>query len=248
MIHNYQTLCTIVYDLSKPEPPAAAYAFYQTYAQRAAGLILEPMCGTGRFLIPMLEDGFKVQGFDASASMLMALRTKLLAKGHTTDAIWQALTTQLERAERYALMFIPSGSFGLIINNEDAQETLCRLARHLHDDGILLLEIETVHALPNLNVWRQSTWKQENNDTITLQQYASLEGDICRSLCRYVLFQKGTATKTEVETMKVKIYSDDLLVEMLYRAGFENVRRMKAYDITLQPDANDPAIIYECKK
>ena len=65
MVENtYSMLCTQVYELSKPIPPKDAYAFYRNYAQVANGLILEPMCGTGRFLLPLLEDGFDVHGAD----------------------------------------------------------------------------------------------------------------------------------------------------------------------------------------
>ena len=47
---TYLNLCTQVYDLSKPQPPQDEYEFYRSYATAANGLILEPMCGTGRFL------------------------------------------------------------------------------------------------------------------------------------------------------------------------------------------------------
>lgn len=40
--------------------------FYLEYAQTITTPILEPMCGSGRFLIPMLEQGFNIEGFDAS--------------------------------------------------------------------------------------------------------------------------------------------------------------------------------------
>lgn len=69
-LDTYISLCTEVYDLSKPKPPEDAYAFYRSYVKEAKGLVLESMCGTGRFLIPLLEEGFDVQGFDASNHML----------------------------------------------------------------------------------------------------------------------------------------------------------------------------------
>jgi 2-polyprenyl-3-methyl-5-hydroxy-6-metoxy-1,4-benzoquinol methylase len=71
-LDTYLNLCTQVYDLSKPTPPKDAYEFYYSYAAQAKGPILEPMCGTGRFLIPLLEEGFDIYGFDASEHMLKA--------------------------------------------------------------------------------------------------------------------------------------------------------------------------------
>lgn len=43
------------YDLEHPVTPQDALDFYFQYAKKANGPILEPMCGTGRFLIPMME-------------------------------------------------------------------------------------------------------------------------------------------------------------------------------------------------
>ncbi|CZL29099.1 putative acetyltransferase YhhY [Legionella pneumophila] len=75
-LDTYQSLCTEVYDLSKPNAPHDAYPFYRSYAVEAKGPILEPMCGTGRFLLPLAEEGFDVHGFDASQPMLERLHAK----------------------------------------------------------------------------------------------------------------------------------------------------------------------------
>jgi len=94
-LDTYLSLCTEVYDLSKPAAPENAYAFYRDYAMNANGLILEPMCGTGRFLLPLLEEGFDVQGFDASEHMLQALHTKASAK-KLTPTVWQGFVEDLK--------------------------------------------------------------------------------------------------------------------------------------------------------
>lgn len=58
----YRGLCTEFYELDKPNAPEDALQCYLYYAEEAQGKILEPMCGTGRFLIPLLERGLKVVG------------------------------------------------------------------------------------------------------------------------------------------------------------------------------------------
>jgi hypothetical protein len=85
-------LCTEVCDLSKPNLPEDAYAFYD-YALQAKGLILKPMCGTGRFLLPLLEEGFDVYGFDASDHMLASLHAKAKVK---TPTVWKGFVEDLE--------------------------------------------------------------------------------------------------------------------------------------------------------
>lgn len=73
---TYMDLCTQVYELSHPLPPDDAYAFYREYVKAAKEPVLEPMCGTGRFLLPLLTEGFDVRGFDASKNMLAVLHAK----------------------------------------------------------------------------------------------------------------------------------------------------------------------------
>ena len=57
LINNYKKLCSEYYDLDKPSAPTEALEYYHKEALRANGPVLEPMCGTGRFLIPLLERG-----------------------------------------------------------------------------------------------------------------------------------------------------------------------------------------------
>jgi SAM-dependent methyltransferase len=150
-LNTYLSLCTEVYDLSKPNPPEDAYAFYRDYAMKASGSILEPMCGTGRFLLPLLEEGFNVHGFDASDHMLEALHTKAKVK-NLEATVWKGFVEDLKRPEKYNLIFIPSGSFCLIIDPASVISSLKTLYHHLRDDGILLFEGETLKAVPTLDV------------------------------------------------------------------------------------------------
>lgn len=80
-LDNYLSLCTEVYELSKPNLPEDAYAFYRDYAIKANAPILQPMCGYRPFfLLTLIEEGFNVHGFDASKHMLKVLYAKAKAK------------------------------------------------------------------------------------------------------------------------------------------------------------------------
>lgn len=46
--------------------------FYLSYAEKGKK-ILEPLCGSGRFLIPFMERGFHICGMDLSGEMLEKL-------------------------------------------------------------------------------------------------------------------------------------------------------------------------------
>ncbi len=245
-LETYLSLCTEVYDLSKPNPPEDAYAFYRDYVMRATGPILEPMCGTGRFLLPLLEEGFNVHGFDASDHMLQSLHAKSKAK-NLEPTVWKGFVEDLKRPEKYNLIFIPSGSFCLIIDPAAVKSALKTLYHHLSDDGVLLFEGETLKAVPPLDVWRGSVWHKPDGQMIMLSQLATMEGNVCNSIGKYELIHNNSIIHTEIEELKVRIYDQHELTEILKSCGFK-VRAIKAFDGSATPDENDESVVYECRK
>lgn len=245
-LDTYLGLCAQVYDLSKPNPPEDAYAFYRDYVMRATGSILEPMSGTGRFLLPLLEEGFNVHGFDASEHMLNALNAKAKAKNLETT-IWKGFVEDLKRPEQYNLIFIPSGSFGLIIDPDAVKTALKIFHDHLTNDGILLFEGDTLKAVPELNVWRGSAWHKPDGQMIMLSQLATMENNVCNSIGKYELVHNNSIIHTEIEELKVRIYEPYELTELLKNCGFK-VRTIKAFAAEAAPDENDESIVYECRK
>ncbi len=245
-LDTYLGLCTEVYDLSKPNPPEDAYAFYRDYVMRANGSILEPMCGTGRFLLPLLEEGFNVHGFDASKHMLNALSAKAKAK-NLEATIWKGFVEDLKRPEQYNLIFIPSGSFGLIIDPGAVKAALKVFYDHLANDGILLFEGDTHKAVPALNVWRGSAWHKPDGQMIMLSQLATMKGNVCNSIGKYELVNNNSVIHTEIEELKVRIYDPQELIKLLKNCGFK-VRAIKTFDSSAAPDENDEAVVYECRK
>ncbi len=246
-LETYLSLCTEVYELSKPNPPEDAYAFYRDYAMKANGPILEPMCGTGRFLLPLIEDGFDVHGFDASDHMLGVLHAKAETK-NLKPTVWKGFVEDLKRPEKYNLIFIPSGSFCLITDLEQVEQSLKVIYDHLNDGGIFLFEAETLNAVPQVGIWRGSVWPKPNGQKIILSGLATMQDDICTSLCKYELLEAGNIIHTEIEELRVKIYEQDQLMEMLKAAGFKHIRTLKAFDQYSGPAKQDESIVYECRK
>jgi SAM-dependent methyltransferase len=246
-LETYFGLCTEVYELSKPNAPSDAYAFYREYARAASGPILEPMCGTGRFLLPLLEEGFNVHGFDASSSMLAKLYEKAKTKKLEPN-VWHGFAEDLNRPEKYKLIFIPSGSFCLMIDLEEVKTALKKFYDHLNNGGIFLFEAETLAAVPQLGSWRGSVWPKSNDQIIILSHLATMKDNICTSVCKYELGKENHVINTEIEELKVRIYEQDQLVAMLKAAGFQSIRILKAFNVTAQPDTQDESVLYECRK
>lgn len=75
-----------------------------------------------------------------------------------------------------------------------------------------------------------------------------MQDDICTSLCKYELMEAGNIIYTEIEELKVKIYQQDRLLEMLKSVGFKHIRTLKAFDQSSAPTEQDESIVYECRK
>jgi hypothetical protein len=151
---------------------------------------------------------------------------------------------------RYGLIFIPSGSFGLITDLNAAKAALKNLYDHLSDDGILVFEAETIHAASkHIGIWRGSAWPREDGQII-LANFLDLPfaDIICSTICKYELISENHVSTTEFETLKIRLYGPKDLIAMLHSVGFKNVRMIKAFDESAIPDELDEVIVYECKK
>lgn len=248
-LDSYLSLCTQFYDLIRPQPPEDAYAFYRTYVLNAGGVVLEPMCGSGRFLLPLLQENFEVIGFDASEHMLSALHAKAKFQ-HLKPEVWQGFVENLNSIQRYNLIFIPSGSFGHIINFDSVKKSLQIFYDHLNKDGILLFEANTSRIIPNpLGVWRGSVCHKPDGNLILVNRLTTYEDSVCYSIDRYELIDRGQIVQTEVEVFNVRLYDDPLvLTDMLKDVGFREIKMIKAFDRAISPDEGDSSIVYECRK
>ena len=84
--------------------------------------------------------------------MLDVLKSKAEQMSLKVD-IWESVASEIPDNKIYSLIFIPSGSFGLITDADEISKTLKSFYNHLDDGGVLVFEVETKHAVPELGVW-----------------------------------------------------------------------------------------------
>ena len=134
----YGSLCTEMYEILHKDAPQDELSFYLSYAEKEMK-ILEPLCGSGRFLVPFLERGFDICGMDLSAEML----TKLKEKAPTAKVI-QADILKYDSGEKFDYIFICSGSVSLFTNMKMCKEILQKMKCLLKKDGKFVFAVETV--------------------------------------------------------------------------------------------------------
>lgn len=238
-----------MYDLDKPVVPKDALFFYMDYAKKSAGPVLEPMCGTGRFLLPLAESGIAIDGFDNSAYMLDTCKRKCEAK-QLKPNLWIENIEDFDAGRQYALIIIPAGSFGLIITDDAVTKSLNRLKAHLLPGGTLVMEIETPSSKPENSIeWVETKrGKRPNGDTLVENVKTSYDSDnkLSHYHLKYNLVVGGEIVETECMDFVTRLYYREEFIETLNDIGFKKVRSFKAYDHTA-PGKDNSVIVFECQ-
>jgi len=248
-MNGYRKLCTEFYDIDKPAAPQDALDFYACYAAESPGPILEPMCGTGRFLVPLLERGFEVDGMDASPQMLAACREKCAARGLKSTLREQWLH-QLEMPRQYGLVFIASGSFSLVSNLDHVRHALRRVHDHMLSGAKFVFEIIQRRSNESSSWPWGGRWIQRPDGARIilswLGRYDAAE-HLQHDIHRYELVKDGQLLATEIEAPELRHYDLTEIRQLLETGGFVQIRALKTY-LQRPPDDSDDEIVIECTR
>ena len=224
---SYGPLCTLFYDADKPAAPDAEIAWYARHLPKDAGPLLELMCGSGRLLVPLAVDGYKLHGVDTSAAMLASCEARLAAHDIVAPLFRQDLT-QLNVPFRYSAAFVAAGSFQLITEAGAPLLALQRVRAHLIDPGLLLMDLfvpsESAQRLgaPLVEV---RTVKLGDGTQIALRSESTVWADarLSRTEYRYAHRRGAKLIAEEHETLSLTWYSPDDITALLADAGFHDV-------------------------
>ncbi|HVY30858.1 MAG TPA: class I SAM-dependent methyltransferase [Polyangiaceae bacterium] len=245
-MNQYGSLASEFYDLDKPEAPPDALDFYLAFAREAAGPIHEPMCGNGRFLLPMLAEGLDASGSDASPPMLAACRKRAAQLGLAAQLSEQRLETlRCERAP--ALIIVPSGSFGLLLDDALVARALARVHEQLAPGGSLLVEVERLLPQPPelSGTWGGRWVERPDGAKLIISWLSQYSGaaNITSSVHRYELVKDGALVASEYDDFKVRSYASAEFRSLLETAGFARIRELKPYEFVAADDG-DEAIVF----
>jgi SAM-dependent methyltransferase len=107
---------------------------------------LDVGCGTGRVLIPLLQEGFDVDGVDISPDMLAYCREHAEREGVTPKLYAQPMH-ELDLPRTYRTIY-SCGSVGIGGSRQQDRQTLARIRDHLEPGGCLIFDHEMPYADP----------------------------------------------------------------------------------------------------
>lgn len=239
----YGSLCTQMYELLHPTANTYELEFYLSYAVNRKK-ILEPMCGSGRFMLPFIEKGYDISGFDLSKEMI----DELLKKVSTAQAV-AADMNSFTSSSKYDYIFIASSSFSLFTSDSQITEALKKISQLLSSDGIFVFGVESIHTdVETIENYRERCREktEEGYDLVLkIKQHLDYETSVLHMPNLYELYDAQQLLQTENMDFRIRLYEDNELDKYLIENGFEILEKYNTYNKTI--DTSSDLILYTCK-
>ena len=245
-VNRFGALCAEVYDIDKPYFFLPDTRFHLEWLAAVEGPILEPACGTGRTLVPLLDAGHDMTGFDASPEMLARCRSKCAERGHSPDLSQQRFE-DFRYAEPFAAILVPVGTFTLIDDFAVAMSVLRRFREHLKPGGRLVLDMQSLGFLANAADDRRS-WTAENGDLLTIHgQRVGVDwlNQRVEGRSRYERWRDNVLVETHMEPMVQRHWGLEEMRLALGVGGFEVIGVIGDYDRGRPPRGSDRTLTFE---
>jgi SAM-dependent methyltransferase len=245
---TYGTLCTEVYNITKPiggDYPDISY--YIKHLSKIGGKILEVMVGTGRLLIPLLEAGLQVEGVDVSPDMLVSCRSHCAARG-LSPVLYQTAVEDLDLPSKYNAIVVSFGSFMLLEKRSAAIAALQAFARHLEPQGRIFIDLELpVEDFKTENIIKQSLPIECADGSIILMQTSckiSFLSQLNLTLIRYEKWKEGKLIATEVQRLPLHWFGRDEFILCLEQNGYKDITLCANYIDDLQPSSHTDTMCF----
>ncbi len=244
MINYYGSLCTVMYELLHPHAPEDELQFYLQYAKKEMK-ILEPLCGSGRFLVPFLERGFNITGFDMSEEML-----KELYKKAPKAKVFESSIEKFSPKEKYDYIFITSGSFSLFLDEDSAFNVLVKIKGSLAPKGKFVFAAETTaNIIPDREEYLENCHvkTKEGYDIIfKSKSFYDKHKKILSTPSLYELYDGDKLLGKEEMDFRIKLYDSGELEELILKAGFKGSHVFSDFNRRKSIDKNTETFLYEC--
>ena len=249
---SYQSLSAEVYQLDKAV--GVSFGDVEYYAQRLQGIqgkIIEPAVGTGRILIPLLEQGFDIEGFDPSEAMLDICRQNLTAHAQSTARVFAAELENWSDSSKYAAIILPTGSFLLLDDESKAIKALENCYSALEQGGRLIFDVFFQHNF-KVGEHRVRTFQTASNEMISLNITASeidYVDQVTTSHHRYDKWDaQGQCIQSEFEVFKLKWFGLSELKRILQQIGFSQITISSDYQYLKAAHNQSEIISFEAFK
>ena len=217
----YGALCTEVYESDKSVAYDKELTFYLSFANENMK-VLEPMCGNGRMLLPFMQAGIDIEGFDMSEEMLKMCKEKG-EKLSLEPIVEISKIEDFHTDKKYDLVMIPIGSFSLLPNHL-VDRSLQNMKSVLQSDGKLLITIVTTPSqVEEIPEWTKTNEIENGQERILEYKKVHFENQVLFIQLKYESVRNGQVVKTELMDFPIRVYELDEFEQVLKKNGFKDI-------------------------
>ncbi len=243
MDSQYGPLSAQFYQITKPiDADYPDVPYYLELLHDVKGRILEIGAGTGRLVVPLLEEGLNVEALEPSPHMLEWLN-KNLKDRKLKCPIHRVAAEDFQSANSFAAILISFGSFQLFAPRQQAQECLQRCYKNLSKNGRLFIDLDVIRPEPHKAGLMSYGTRVDSGKMESILLQGSRRWDFVEPTelvhLRYEKWKSAKLISTEVQDFTLRSYSQWELLAMLKDAGFKTVDVTADYgNPELHPDAS----------
>lgn len=224
LLTYYGELCTKIYESDKSIATGKELEFYLSFIKDKNMKVLEPMCGNGRMLIPFMQNGVDIEGFDISEDMLKVCKEKA-EKLNLKAVVSQERIEEYHSDKKYDLIMIPFGSFSLLPNNL-VDISLQNMKNNLKEKGkFLLTVVQSGNETEDILDWIETNRKEIHDELIV--EYRKVAYDEAQKLLniklKYEVVHDENVVETEIMDFPIRLYDLKEFENILIAIGFSQV-------------------------
>lgn len=211
-----------------------AEPFYLRLAQQAGGAVLELGCGTGRYTIPLAEQGIDITGLDLAPSMLARAKTKA---GALPIAWVQADARAFQLGRQFCLIFESGAMFQHLLECADQKLMLNCVYEHLADDGRFVISIRVPTPALLITDETEQPWFNYTTPTgVEISVSGTDHYDPVRQVKLETAYRRWRDAAgqeiVKVAPLSLRYTFPEEMETLLYGAGFELLTRYGDWDFT----------------
>ncbi len=206
-------------------------------------------CGTGRLLLDYLAAGLDIDGVDNSPEMLALCRQKAARLGLRPRLYQQAMEC-LDLPRRYGTIIIPSSSFQLLTDPEQARAAMGRFFDHLLAGSALAMSVMALwrEGDPLATGWTLRGEQARPEDGAVLRRWSRSryepEAQLEHTEDRYEVVRDGAVVATEAHRRSpaTRAYTHAQVRDLYDTVGFADVRLFREWGPE-PATADDPVVL-----
>ena len=211
---------------------------YRELGRRSGGPLLELMCGTGRVLLPLAEEGFQITGVDIAPAMLALARDQVVTQSleDRVTLIEGDVRSVALPEKHFPLAFVAINSFMHLEDVRDQLAVLENTRKALTRKGTLVLDLfnpdPTQIAREDNRLMFDREYELDGN---LVQKFVAIDSDMASQISAVTYLYDETAPDGRMarRTMRftMRWFYRYELEHLLARAGFHVRGVYGSYDL-----------------